>query len=198
MVYMKLYVYSWSRAASSPYVRGGYRRTFLVSKKSDPSFIELVSRIPEEKPLYTLVADKDNIGEGDLECVLEYSGKLSKNDDIILIPCGMNNIHLPMYSVGDSHDMIRTGVVVTKALMFSSGNTKGYVDKNLIENPLDLLKNQDITVSLGSVANVSEVAASLWNARNKVSVIGKGVTESEIERIKQLTPKKRRKANVTK
>jgi len=193
MIYIKLYVYM-NRQEPAVYVRGGFRRSFLVTRQSSPEFRKMLARIPAERPLYALTIDKKQVKNGDLSKLFPNL-MTTLEDEVLLIPCGVNSLNLPLYTDaqvnGGGARTIRGGVVIERALLFSDGNYDGYIDETFIDNPLDILKNKQVTISRGTISSTREVASALWKERNKVMVVGKRIRESEDLRIETILKKGR-------
>jgi hypothetical protein len=184
MTYVKLYVYT-GKQDTSIFRRGGFRRPFIVTTKRSPDFRMLIDQIDPSRPLYALCIFKEAIRNGELSKIIDVQN-MEKDDEVILLPCGINSTKLPLYSSNvtsaGAPRMIREGIEISRAIMFSRGNYEGYVDEMFIENPLDILKKKQITMSKGQAANTSEVASALWKERNKVTVVSKYLREAEEKR----------------
>ena len=186
MNYVKLYVYSVRTAEPALYIRGGFRRPFVLTTLLSPEFQKLVATVPEERPIYALIVDKNQIKSGELAQLV--SRPVTGDDEVVLIPCGINSLFLPLYAgeMNAGARSLRPGVIIDRALMFSSGSPMGHIDEALIDNPLDILKRKELTVSKGSVASTRSIAESIWKVRSKIFITGKRISLSEEERFKNI------------
>lgn len=183
MIYMRLYVLINMDRKSGVYGYGGVTRKFLITTRKSPEFEKILDKVPEDKPLYCLLLDSSRLGVGDLSFMKERL--LGEGDQVILIPGGTDET-LPLVSdpsVEVEGRYIRAGVYIERALLFDSKNRDGYIDEELISNPLDLLRNKPVTALKKDLACARDIAGILWGLRNDIHVVSKLILEREEERI---------------
>jgi len=155
----------------------------MITSLKDPEFRTFLDDFSEARPLYALTARTDQLAHGPLDFM---ESRLKKGDRVVLIPAGLNTTAMPLVhqdNLDDVDTFLRTGVQVEKALLFSAQDKKGYIDEDLIDNPLDLLKRQSLAVSTKDIASVSEVVSAIWKQRNSLGLVSISTHKRELAKL---------------
>lgn len=171
MIYGRLYVYQSRSRQKKVYERGGFYRAMIVTRMKAPDFKLMISHVSSERPIYALVCKTSHLEQGPLSFMEQ---ELVKGDRVLVIPTGLNTTELPLVPADGTQDVdihLRGGVVIEKALLFSKDDPKGYIDEDLISNPLDLLKRTALAVRRNDIANPGEISSIIWKLRNQLSLV---------------------------
>jgi len=171
MVYGRLYVYYARTGDKQVYNRGGFYRSMIITRLKAPDFKIFVSCVSQDKPLYALVCKTSQLVRGPLAFMED---ELVNGDRVLVIPTGLNTKDLPLVPAEGTQNMdtnLRAGVLIEKALLFSSLDPEGYIDEDLISNPLDLLKRSALAISRNDVASPGDIASTIWKLRNQISLV---------------------------
>lgn len=183
MIYTRLYIYSSRRDSGDNkrwYGDGAVYRPFLITWTKSPSFSLFIDAF-NEKPLYGLFLSKNNTEDtGPLEHIAKLTSKW-RGHKMLLIPAGLTSLTLPIFSAQATNvtSYLREGVDIGKALLFSAEDPDGYIDGDLIANPLDLLRRSAAEVNRTDIASTGEISSVLWKLRNKLNLLTLSTFEKE-------------------